>query len=218
MNKNLTEINAMNGVIRRTLPACLLAAVWFAVSPRPDAAQTSPVIARFLGTAVSTADEKAAAGRIEIFVERWSTDADRENLRMALTDKGPGALLEALHKDLRRVGVVQVPGMQASGARVRERRARNIKFARQITTATGRQIVLATDQRLGLGENPRGFRSSDPEFTLIDLRLGSDGKGVGKVAPADKITYNKATQSFEIENYASAPVRLRGVTSEKAPR
>jgi hypothetical protein len=205
----------MSGVIRRTIPACLLVAVFLAVSPRPGAAQRSPVIARFIGTAVSTEDEKSAAGRIEIFVERWSTDADAENLRVALSDKTSGALLAAIQKDLRRVGVVQVPGMQASGARVRNRRARNIKFAREVKTATGRQIILATDQRLGLGGNPRDFRSSQPEFTLIDIRLGPDGKGVGKVAPADKVTYNKETRMLELENYASQPVRLRDISSEK---
>jgi hypothetical protein len=208
----------MTAVIRRTIPACLLAAICFAISPRPDAAQSSPVIARFLGTAVSTEDEKSAAGRIEIFVERWSTDAEWENLRVALGDKTPDGLSAALRKDLRRVGVIQVPGMQTSGARVRERRPRNIKFAREIKTATGRQIILAADQRLGLGENPRNFKSSDPQFTLLDIRLGPDGKGVAKVATAAHVVYNKDTKALEVENYATQPVRLRDITTEKAPR
>jgi hypothetical protein len=212
---NLTEDSTMNGVIRRTIPACFLVAVCFAVSARPDAAQPSPVVARLIGTAVSTEDEKSAAGRIEIFVERWSTDADSENLRVASSDKSPGALLAALGKDLRRVGVVQVPGLQGSGARVRDRRARNIKFAREVKTATGRQIILVSDQRLGLGENPRDFRSSQPEFTLIDIRLGPDGNGVGKVAPASKVTYNKETRTLELENYKTEPVRLKDLRTEK---
>ena len=73
----------MSGVIRRSIFACLLAAICFVVSPRPDAAQSSPVIARFVATAVSTDDPQAAAGRIEIFIERWSTDEQRESLRAA---------------------------------------------------------------------------------------------------------------------------------------
>ena len=206
----------MSGVIRRSVFACLFAAVCFVVSPRPGAAQSSPVIARFLGTAVSKTDEKTAAGRIEIVVERWSTDEEGESLRGALSDKGPAAMLAALERTMRRVGVVQVPGMQASGARARDRRARNLKFAREFKTATGRQIILAADQRLGLGESPRNFQSSDPEFTLIDIRLGPDGTGVGKVVPASTVTYNKETRTFEVENYASQPVRLSDVRSEGA--
>jgi hypothetical protein len=113
------------------------------------------------------------------------------------------------------VGVVQVPGLLGAGQRARLRRARNLKFAREIKTPTGRRVIIAAEHYLGLGENPRNFRSSQPEFTLIDIRLGPDGKGVGKVAPASKVTYNKEAQTFEIENYASEPVRLKDVRSQK---
>jgi hypothetical protein len=104
--------------------------------------------------------------------------------------------------------------MIGSGARARLRRARPLKFAREIKTPTGRQVVIGADQRLGLGEDPRTFRSVQPEFTLIDIRLGPDGKGVGKVAPAAQVTYNKQTKALEIENFGAQPVRLKDVRSE----
>ena len=74
------------------------------------------------------------------------------------------------------------------------------------------------DRRWGLGEPTRDFQSSDSEFTLIDVRLGTDGKGIGKVVPAADVTFNKATLTFDVENYAAQPVRLSDVTSEKGVR
>ena len=91
---------------------------------------------------------------------------------------------------------------------------RNLKFAQEIKTPTGRQVILVADQHLGFGELGRDFESSQPEFTLVDIRFGPDGKGVGKLASAAKVTFNTRTHLFEIENYASQPVRLSHVRSE----
>jgi hypothetical protein len=54
-------------------------------------------------------------------------------------------------------------------------------------------------------------RSVDYEFTLAEIRLTKDGKGVGKLVTAAKITWNKDTRSVEIENYGIEPVRLTEV-------
>jgi len=64
----------------------------------------------------------------------------------------PATAIEALGKVFQRVGVVQIPGQLGAGARARTRRARNLKYAHEVKTANGRQIVLATDMYMGLGE------------------------------------------------------------------
>jgi len=203
--------------LRPIVAPLFAAAVCLAVSPRTDAAKNTRTFAeQLVATAVSAPDAGAVAGgRIDIAIERWSTDAEREKLRRELRDDNPAALLAGLGKVFRRAGVVQMPGAQGVGARARTRRARNLKFAQEIKTSTGRQVILVADQHLGFGESGRDFESSQPEFTLVDIRIGPDGKGVGKLAPAAKVTYNKKTQSFEIENYASLPVRLTDVRVEK---
>jgi hypothetical protein len=192
-------------------------AVCVAFSPRTDAAKNTRTFeAQLVATAVSAADAGGVAGgRVDITIERWSTDAEREKLRRELRDNNPAALLAGLGKVFRRAGVVQMPGAQGVGARARTRRVRNLKFAQEIKTPTGRQVILAADQHLGFGESGRDFESRQPEFTLVDIRIGRDGKGVGKLAPATKVTYNEKTRSFEIENYASLPVRLADVRVEK---
>jgi hypothetical protein len=191
-------------------------AVCLAVSPRTDAAKNARTFEdQLVATAVSAPDAGGViGGRIDIAIERWSTDAERESLRGTLDDKNTTALLLGLGKVFRRAGVVQMPGAQAVGARARTRRVRNLKFAQEIETPTGRQVILVADQHLGFGELGRDFESSQPEFTLVDIRFGPEGKGTGKLASAAKVTFNTRTHLFEIENYASQPVRLSNVRSE----
>jgi len=171
---------------------------------------------QLVATAVSAPDAGSViGGRIDIVIERWSTDAEREALQRELRDTDPSAVLLGLGKVFRRAGVVQMPGAQGLGARARDRRVRNVKFAQEIVTPTGRQVIVVTDQHLGFGELGRYFESSQPEFTLLDIRIGPDGKGVGKLAPAAKVTFNARTHALEVADYASQPVRLTGVRSEK---
>jgi hypothetical protein len=202
----------------RTLVAPLSAiAVCLVWSPRADAAKNSRTfVEQLVGTAVSAPDAGGMiGGRIDITIERWSTDAERDSLRRTLDQRNPAALLAGLGKVFRRAGVVQMPGAQGLGARARTRRVRNLKFAQEIKTPTGHQVIVVADQHLGFGELGRDFESSQPEFALVDIRFGSDGKGVGKLAPAAKVTFNPRTHMFEVANYASQPVRLSDVRSEK---
>jgi hypothetical protein len=117
-----------------------------------------------------------------------------------------------------------MPGILGHGARARTRRMRPLQFAREIETPVGRRVVIATDQDLEFGERtPQylgfGERTSRPPseyaFTLLDIRFGPDGEGVGKLAPATMVVYNKETKTIEIENYGAQPVRLTEVRSEK---
>jgi hypothetical protein len=217
LENHYSKVETMKLASLRLIVAPLFAtAVCLAVSSHTDAARYERTFAeQLVATAVSAPDAGAVAGgRIDIAIERWSTDEERESLRRTLTDKDPFTVLARLGKVFRRAGVVQMPGAQGVGARARTRRVRNLKFAQQIKTPTGRQVILVADQHLGFGESGRDFESSQPEFTLLDIRIGQDGKGVGKLAPAAKVTYNQKARIFEVENYASQPVRLRDVRSE----
>lgn len=202
----------------RPIAALLFAvAVCLALSPRTDAANNRRTFAdQFVATAVSTPEAGGViGGRIDIAIERWSTDAELESLRRMLSENNPAMLLETIGTVWqKRAGVVQMPGAQAVGARARTRRVRNLKFAQEIKTPTGRQVILVADQHLGFGELGRDFESRQPEFALVDIRFGPDGKGVGKLASAANVAFNARTHTFEIENYASQPVRLSNVRSE----
>ena len=76
----------------------------------------------------------------------------------------------------------------------------------------GRRIIIATDRPMGFVEASRQPRSADYEFLLIEIRLGPDGKGEGKLAAAAKIEYSKEDKTVEVENYGTEPVRLTEVS------
>src|SRR2546423_13371393 len=187
-----------------------------ASSRRPAATAKDALVAHYVGRAVSITDDKDV-GRIDIYIERWSPDSDQEKL-LGAVKSGADRLLPTLETVKQRFGVLTMPGVQASGPRVRSPRPRNLQYSRQIETAAGRKIVVAADEHVGLGEYARWGVSADHDFTLIDIRLGPNGIGVGKAAPATKVAYNEATKILEVKDFSKEPVRLRDVRLEEPER
>ena len=170
--------------------------------------------AQLVARAISTSGPEDA-GRIDVYVERWSTDEEVDKLLVALKEGGPGELLTVLERQRRRAGVLLMPGVQGHGERVRTRTPKNLQFAREIITPAGRQVILASDERLGLGESRLDARKEIYEFSLMDIRFGPDGTGVGKVAAAGDVVYNPETKILELKDYDTKPVRLINVNSAK---
>jgi hypothetical protein len=221
--------------LRAALAGVCVAAVCLAIGPRPNAAQeqparrgtlpegypqpaskptTSPVLAHFAAKAPFEGDS-GTPSRIDIMIERWSTDKELEDMHGALAKNGANALLPTLQGMIRRTGVVLIPGVQGAGARSRLRRPFNVYFARQIETPKGRQVVLGADHYLAFGQRTAEW-PSDFEFSLVDIRLGPDGSGVGKVARAGNVVYNKAAKTIELGDYSKLPAQLTEVKSEPA--
>jgi hypothetical protein len=203
--------------LRSLLPAVIVGAVCLAVNARPGAAVTDSPVDHFVAMAPMLSDPQTA-GHVDFFIERWSTDEERDELAAALAG-GSDALLRAVQQmRLRRAGVVLTPGIGGGlGARVRARRARNLLFARRVETSAGRQVILATDRALAFGEPEIAWPSTD-EFTLIDIRFGHDGQGTGKVAAARQVILNEDTGTPELANYPSQPARLTNVRPEQLTR
>ena len=148
-------------------------------------------------------------GTLEITIERWSTDAEREKLRGLLIEKGSDALLRALQGIKPRAGYIR--GSTSLGW--------DVQYAREQPSADGgRRVILATDRPMSYWELSNRPRSVEYEFTLAEIRLTKDGKGEGKLAPAAKISWNQDTRTIEIENYGMEPVRLTQVQVEGAKK
>jgi hypothetical protein len=168
-------------------------------------------IERLLATSVNMSTVgRPGADRLEIVIERWSTERQRDELISTLKDKGSDALLKALQK-MPRVGYIR----RANGATV----GWDLHFARERKLEDGgRQIVLATDRPIGAWEAMNQPRSIDYDFTLAEIRFDGDGKGVGKLAVAAKISTNPETGAIEIEDFGSEPVRLTDVQTSRDGR
>jgi hypothetical protein len=199
----------------RSLAAAILAAV-ATLTPMlgPDAASAGAFVEQLVARAIDVSGSENA-GRIDIYIERWSSDAELENLRMPLAERAPGKLLDALQQQRRRAGVVLMPGVQGLGARARTRTPRNLWFAREVVTPLGRRIILASDEHLGIGEPARDARRSTQEFNLLEIRFDGAGTGVGKLADSGQVTYSQVGRTLEVAQYPTKPARLVEVRSAK---
>src|SRR3954452_5769629 len=193
----------MPGVLRRisAVTAGVAAAALLTLAAH---AQTNGTGERFIANAVNM--NRGAAGNIEIVVERWSTDADRDKLMSVMMNKGPDKLLDAL-QDMPRMGYFRTPDSVGW----------DIHFARRTPTAEGgERVTLVTDRRIGFWEAANQPRSIDYPFTVVELRLNRDGEGEGKMSLATKIIADKENNIITLENYDLQPVMLNNIKREKA--
>jgi hypothetical protein len=190
--------------MRRNLITVVLAASFvFGTSPSLLAASSKP-LETFKAFAVALGTGKSSIVRFA--VERWSTDEEREMLLETLQEFGRDKLVETLQKIRPPVGYILTPFSLRY----------DLYYARNHQAPDGsRRVVLATNRRVTFREVARSERSMDYQITLIELRLGPDGKGDGKMVPAAKVTWDNATKTIEIENYNVLPVDLLSVTVEK---
>ena len=170
--------------------------------PEPEG-QTNGQPERFTANAINM--NRGAAGNVEIVVNRWSTDAQRNTLMSTLLDKGPEKLLDKL-QDMPRMGYIRTPDSIGW----------DIHFARRTPQPEGgERVVLLTDRRIGFWEAAHQPRSIDYPFTVIELRLNRDGEGEGKMSLATKIIPDKTNNIVTLENYETSPVMLTNVKRER---
>jgi len=169
-------------------------------------AQTMGVPEHYVASAVDM--NRGGANTIEIAVDRWSTDTQRDKLMSVMMNKGPEKLLDAL-QDMPRMGYFRAPGNLGW----------DIHFARKVPLPDGgERVVLVTDRRISFWEASRQPRSIDYPFTVIELRLNHDGEGEGKMSLATKIVADKENNIVTLENYDISPVMLNNVRREKTSR
>lgn len=151
---------------------------------------------------------------MDIRITRWSTAADREKLIKTAVDKGQDALLRELQR-MPNHGKISIPGWQGP-----DPHQARLGWTLHYAFATpgedgGLRIGIATDRYIGMWEARNSPRTIDYPFSLIEIRLDRGGKGVGKMAVATKIEFDKKKNQLVLENYASEPVRLNEVKIEK---
>jgi len=166
-------------------------------------AQTNGQPERFNANAINM--NRGAAGNVEIVVNRWSTDQQRDTLMQTMMEKGAEKLLDKL-QDMPRMGYIRTPDSIGW----------DIHFARHTPEPEGgERVVLVTNRRIGFWEATNQPRSIDYPFTVIELRLNRDGEGEGKMSIATKIIADKQKNIITLENYETSPVMLTNVKRER---
>jgi hypothetical protein len=161
---------------------------------------------RFTAFAVNLSNiATGSTATVDIAIDRWSSDTERDRLIKAFTEKGQDALLKELQRIKPAVGRINIPGQLGW----------DLQYAREIKEEDGgRRIFIATDRRMNFREVNARARTMDYPFTLIELKLDKNDEGDGRASVATKITWNKKKNTLELENFSSQPVMLKNVKKQ----
>jgi hypothetical protein len=180
-------------------------------APRTMSAQTNGEKLEISAFAVNMSNIATGANAmVQITVNGWSTAEERELLITTVLEKGSDALLRALQKASVK-GRFRIPTARPPDPHHLSL-GLDLRYAWQAPLPEGgRRIVLATDRYIGFQEARNQPRTTDYPITIMEIRVDKDGKGVGKMAVATKISFDKKKNQIELENYATEPVRLNNV-------
>ena len=192
-----------------SIRAFLLAAGAAIVALAPPALSGQAVKEQFTGFAINMNSGPRTAV-VDFTIERWSTDTERDQLLEILqTEKdvhrANERLLTALQK-LPKVGYIRTP----------QTLAWDLRYARQTPLEDGgRRIVLGTDRPIGFAEARNQPRSIDYPFTVVEVQLDKNDRGVGKILAGTKLYIDKKTNSLVLENFGQQPIRFNEIKRVK---
>jgi hypothetical protein len=193
---------------QRTVVRCLvslaLAAALALGADASNAQDRTPLRLTAFAVNLGARRPAAQASIVEIKIERWSTDQERQDLIDTLIEQGEDHLLSALQKTPR-VGYIRTPDSLAW----------DLHYAREsVEPDGGRRIVLGTDRRMTFWELANNTRSVDYPFTIVEIHLDRNGKGEGRMSLATKAVAAADHRTIELENYSSQPTLLNNVKVE----
>jgi hypothetical protein len=88
----------------------------------------------------------------------------------------------------------------------------DLSVARVFETEEGKVIRLVTPRPVSFFEAYRSGRSRDYPFTIMELRLNKEGKGVGSIMGGAQLRFNDEGQ-LDIESYGNQYAKLTNVRS-----
>ena len=140
--------------------------------------------------------------RVQIRVDRWSSDEERAKLMEALKGQGRGG------RDL-----ANTLFSKDSVGTFRELQslAYDLRYARSNPIDGGRQIILATDRRIGFEEAWRASRTLDYNVSLIVLNVDEEGRGDGQIMLGAEFAWDEDENQIVITHFSTQPIQLTSV-------
>lgn len=147
----------------------------------------------------------SGTAQVQIVINRWSTDEERQMVFNATTNKDERSVAKAL-ASLDPVGYF----------REISKRGYDLRYARKTTEGDRSVVILATDRPISILEATQSTRSSKHNVTIIQLVMDESGNGEGTLAAGVRIRFDEKENHLVLENYSYAPLRLSNVKLEKA--
>jgi len=149
----------------------------------------------------SVVDQVDKAGRMSLDITRWSSDVERDRIAAAAAD-GVEKALSALGSTPN-LGTLRWPGGTQYG----------VRYAREVKRPDGgTDVTLLVDRPLWLWWHSNPPSTSYP-FTLIQMRLGAQSSGEGRVSLGVPVVAD-VNAGLVLSDYAKAPVVLTDVRRE----
>jgi hypothetical protein len=173
--------------------------------PETAAQQPEKKQEEFYTAIASNVSELAAAGIVplDIWITRYTDDAEEEKLMAALDQKGQDGLIEAFRRTAA-VGRMRAPGQLAT----------EFHYARHYRGKDGRRrIILATDRPIGFVEAVNRPHSMEYPLTMLELRVDDSGQGDGQLFLAAR--FIRTGNLLVLENFGSQAVVISRVRQQK---
>jgi hypothetical protein len=142
-------------------------------------------------TAKGTSTQLGRMVDVNIYIEAYSTQDDKQTLIDAFKRRGQDGLVDAL-QDMKSKGRVR---FSSGGV------GNDVKYIIELPSKEGRRFRLITDRWLSFTELYNSNRIADYNVGAIELNLTPDGKGSGTVLPACRLTVNKKSKQVEVETF-----------------
>ena len=154
--------------------------------------------------------------QVQIYVDKWSTAAERELLVTTMVEKGPQDLLKTLQKP---IGQGAVPKSRPCRA---VRSSQPVGWGLVSSATRGRHPCprAGWPHRAGRLTATSGWLEAQQATPINRLSLhavrdpgeqGRRGRGELTVNATNKIRFDKDKKVLELENYSSEPVRLNNL-------
>jgi hypothetical protein len=180
----------------RALPV-IIAVALCAAAPAAQSSRNIGAPETFFADAKVATAAGAGAANVQIVIQRYSPDADRNAVETALKTGGYAAFVAALRK-APEVGHIEFGTEKFP-----------VRYARQTDTPKGRTIVVVTDKPvlfLG-GAAPDAKPREGYEVAIVRLEMHAAGMGTGVMAAAAKVRPDPEG-GVQLDDYADAPIKL----------
>ncbi len=192
--------------------SCIVAALLLVGtgSSQETTRETYNAFAVVMGTSNPPLIAPGTSVTLQINITRWSTEEEVDDLQAVLVEKGHEGLVEALKKQ-KETGWVRARGMEGLTNFPRE----TLRYARQFVDGDKRRIVLALDRPIEMAEAVYRPRWNRYDMTLLVMDVDSEGKGLGQLAMAVRLSVDVENDRLVVETFGTEPVRLNSIRRTK---
>ncbi len=138
---------------------------------------------------------------VDITIDRWSTDDERQGLIKTFHRGGVTALQDAL-ESTDTVGTLRTP----------DGTSWDLHYAVQTRLGRdGRRIFLATDAPVQLWRVYDNTEATSSPFSFLEIRLDDERGGEGRLARASDVELSADGRLLQLDDYAVQPIPLQNV-------